>query len=424
MTTTTTTDGTSVLVQVKKTNGKSSAVQLDTASTLTAVRAQLTTKKLMSINDSFLVDSTTGVDRDDEGSVKLSEVLKDKVLLIGLATDTSPIGTDDGVARYNLLNDDQKLAIFENVQLFRGLTFASDTFGKTFKDVYGWESGYSPTANNPRVITELVSNYAFNKVTKEIKTFSSDSTSMNVSSPYGSAEAEYKTEKSKTTSSSKVTEYLMTKYIVRKVDLKVDPQRLTVSPAFVAAVKKALKGNERTADGYANLIAVLNDFGYYVPVEFTLGGAILGTDSTQISDFSEAESEKKEFNSKFKAEFEGIGGGAAYSQASGTDKSNTTSSKYQNITMQLIGGDPGLEKDYPKWAESLKPAIKWSMADVSKFWPSLLLLAQDVEGRQLLGTAITLIEKFGSTGNTARLQQFIDMRAYNTTMQIAVNPFA
>lgn len=422
--TTTANDSTLLLVQVKKTNGTSQAYQLDTTSTLAAIRLFLTGKRQMSINDSFLVDSTTPVDRDQEATIKLADVLKDKVLLIGVSTDTSPIATDDGVSRYNLLNDDQKKAIFDNIQVFRGLTIGSDTFGKTFNDVYTWAAGYTPAANNPRVITELVSNYAFNRVTKEVKSFSSDASSVNFSSPYGSGEAEYKTEKSKTTSSSKVTEYLMTKYIVRKVDLKVDPQRLVVSPAFVAAVRNALKNNEKTAEGYSNLIAVLNDFGYYVPIEFTLGGAILGTDSTQISDFSEAESEKKEFNSSFKAEFEGIGGGAAYKNASGTDKTNTTSTKYQNITMQLIGGDPGLEKDYPKWAESLKPAIKWSMADVGRFLPSLLLLAQDDEGRQLLGKAINLIEKYGSNGNTARLQPFIDMHAYNTTMQIAVNPFA
>jgi hypothetical protein len=422
---TTTTDSPTTLIQVKKTNGKSQAYQLDPASTLLTVRTFLTSKKFMSINDSFLFDSTTTVDREQESTIKLSDLVKDKgILLIGVASDTSPISTDDGVSRYNLLNDDQKQAIFDNIQVFRGLSFGTATFGKTFKDVYSWAVGYTPAANTPRVITELVSNYAFNKATSEIKTYSSDTSSVNFSSPYASGEAEYKTEKSKTTSTSSVTEFLMTKYIVRKVDLKVDTQRLLVNPAFVAAVKAALKDNAKTAEGYANLIAVLNEYGYYVPIEFTLGGAILGTDQTKINDFSQAESEKKEFNSSFKAEFEGIGGGAAYNNASGTDKTNTTSTKYQNIAMQLIGGDPGLEKDYPKWAESLKPAIKWSMADVSKFMPSLLLLTSDDEGRQLLSTAITLIERFGSGGNTARLTPYIDMRAYNTTMQIAVNPFA
>jgi len=420
----TTTDSTTVLVTVKKTSGRSQAFPLDTTSTLTTIREFLTHQRMMSLNDSFLVDSTTTVNRDQESAVKLADVLKERVLLIGVASDTSPIATDDGVARYNLLNDDQKQAIFDNIQVFRGLAFGTNTFGKTFKDIYSWAPGYTPAANMPRVITELVSRYAFNKATSEIKNYSSDTSSVNFSTPYASGESEFKTEKSKTTSTSNVTEFLMTKYIVRKVDLKVDTQRLVVNPAFLAAVRTALKDNEKTADGYHNLIAVLDEYGYYVPVEYTLGGAIIGTDQTTISEFSQAESEKKEFNSSFKAQFEGIGGGAAYKTASGTDKATSTSSKYQNIVTLGVGGDPGLEKDYPKWAESLKPAIKWNLADVSKFMPSLLLLTTDDEGRRLLGTAITLIERFGSSGNTAHLTPFINMHAYNTTMQIAVNPFA
>jgi MAC/Perforin domain len=413
----------STLIEVRKTDGRSQAYLLDPDNMLDAVRVFLTKKGLMNINDSFLI-SGTAVDRDQEPEIALFSIVKDNKLTIGQPTGGSAIDTDDGVARYNLLNDDQKRAIFDNIQIFRGLRFTANRLDKSFKDVCSWESGYTPVANRPNVITELISNFAFNKVTSELKTTSSDSTSVNVSSPYGSAEAEYKTEKSKTTSKSTVTEYLTTKYLVRKADLQIDPLRLEVKPDFVAAVKKALKGNERTADGYYNLIAVLNEYGYYVPVEFTLGGAVIGTDQTEISDFSVAESEKKEFNGSFKAEFEGIGGGAAYSNASGTDKTDTKSSKYQNITMQLIGGDPGLEKDYPAWAKTLDKAIKWGLADVSKYWPTLELLARDDEGRQLLTTAISLIEKFAGAPNSAKLQPFLDMRAYNTNIQVLVNPFA
>ncbi|HEY0144396.1 MAG TPA: MAC/perforin domain-containing protein [Thermoanaerobaculia bacterium] len=414
----------SILVNVKKTNGKSQAYLLDTTDTLDTVRTFLTGKKLMSINDSFLFDGGTAVDRDQEAQITLGDVIKDKVLMIGAPANGSAIDPADGVARYNLLNDDQKRAIFENVQIFRGLTFGANTFGKSFKDVYTWAPGYTPAANTPRVITELVSNYAFNKATSELKNYSSQSASVNVSSPYGSADAEYKTEQSKTTSTSKVTEYLSTKYIVRKADLQVDPQSLVVTPDFVAAVRTALKGNESTLDGYHNLVSVLNDYGYYIPVEFTLGGAILGTDQTDISDLSEAETHKQEFNASFKAEFEGIGGGGAYGEASGSDKTTTTSTKFQNITMELIGGSPGLEKDYPEWAKSLNAAIQWGMADVSKFRPTLVLLASDDEGRQILGTAINLLDKFASAPRSAELQPYIDMRAYNSSLQVLVNPFA
>jgi hypothetical protein len=421
---TTSTADTSVLVKISKSNGTSQAEMLDSSSTLATVRTLLGAKHLMSINDSFLMDTGTVVDRDQEGTIHLDSVLKDDVLLIGQPTDTSPIGTGDGVARYNLLNSDQKLAVFDNIQIFRGLTFGPNTFGKAFKDVYSWAPGYTPVANTPQVITELVSSYAFSKVTSDLKTYSSDSTSVSLSTPYASGEAEYKTEQSQSTSTSKVTEYLTTKYIVRKADLQVDTGKLVVSPDFIAAVRTALLHNEQTAEGYFNLINVLNTYGYYVPVEFTLGGAIVGSDQTEISDFSQAESEKSEFNASFKGEFEGIGGGAAYGQASGQDKATSTSTKYQDLTILVMGGDPGLEKDYPKWAASLNSALNWVLADVSKFWPTLLLLVSDEEGRQLLGTAINLIESFHSAPHSSSLQPYLDMGSYNTVIQAAVNPFA
>jgi hypothetical protein len=131
-----------------------------------------------------------------------------------------------------------------------------------------------------------------------------------MSSPYASGEAEYKTEHSKGTSSSQVTEYLVTRYIVRKVLLQADTDKLSVNPQFSTAIIQAVKDNEDTIQGYYNVIKALDRWGYYIPVEFKLGGVIYATTTTKISDFSEAESNKEEFNGSFKAAFDGIGGGA------------------------------------------------------------------------------------------------------------------
>lgn len=425
MTATTSSDSTTVLVTIKKSStGTNQALLLDPESKLDATREALAGKKLMSINDSFLRNASTVINREYESLIALSAILQDgDVLLIGQATLTPSIDPKDDVSRYNLLNSDQKLDIFRNIQVFRGLTFGSDSFGKTFEDVYGWAPGYTPAANNPHVTSELSSDYAFTKTTSELRTYSSRSRSLNVSAPYASGSAEYKTARSKTTSSSKVTEYLSSKYIVRKVDLQVDPRQLVVLPAFVNAVRDAMSGLEDKPEGYYKLIQVLNKFGYYVPQELTLGGAILGTDNTEISDFSEADTRKREFNGAFKRELDKIGGGAAYDSSKGEEKSSSTSAKFQTIAMRTIGGAPGLEKDYPAWAKSLDPAANWSLADVSVFRPTLVLLAQSEEGRRLLETAIHLIEKFCHAPGMANYQPFLDMGAYNGTVQEIINPF-
>jgi hypothetical protein len=275
----------------------------------------------------------------------------------------------------------------------------------------------------PRINTELTSNYSFSKVTHDLTVFGSSSTSVSFSSPYASGEAEFKHEQSKTTSSSKVTEYLVARYVVRKAILDVDPTKLRPADAFVAAVKKAVTGKEDSQEGYTNLMQVLNDWGYYVPIQFTLGGVIYSSDSTQIDDFSDAESEKDEFSGSFKGEFNGIGGGAAYKQASGSDSKTTSSTKYENITLQLIGGKAGTEKDYPSWAASLDPPVAWQLAEAQKLYPSLMLLNTIKDARAALGSAITIIDRYAGYPGASTLQPYLDMSAYNTVMQELLNPF-
>jgi hypothetical protein len=410
------------MIRVNRSDGKSESFLLDPSATLDKVRTFLTGRKFMGDGDSFLFQGTSEIDHDQEASIRLEKVVKDNVLSVGDPTDTSPItGADDGAARYKQMRADQKQALFDNIQIWRGLSFTANGFGKTFQDVCAWTSGYSPLANTPSVNTELTSNYSFSKVTHDLHVFGSESTSVSFSSPYASGEAEYKTEHSKDTSSSQVTEYLVTRYIVRKVMLQVDPDKLTANPEFVKAVKQAIKDNEDNVQGYYNLIKALNTWGYYIPIEFTLGGVIYSSDSTKISDFSEAESTKQEFSGSFKAEFNSIGGGAAYKNASGSDSKITTSTKFQDITLQLVGGKEGLEKDYPKWADSLGPAINWALADATKLYPTLVLLASDDDGRTALGTAIRLIERYSAYPKAVEAQPYLDMQHYNTTVQQLVS---
>ena len=154
--------GGQTVFMVKRTDGKSESFLLDPSETLDQVRAFLTAKNFMTADDAFLFQGTSAIDPDQEASISLDKVVKDGVLAIGEPTDTSPI-SDDGTARYSQLRNDQKNAIFKNVQIWRGLTFTANGFGQTFQDVYTWAGGYMPLANTPRVNTELTSHYSFSK---------------------------------------------------------------------------------------------------------------------------------------------------------------------------------------------------------------------------------------------------------------------
>jgi hypothetical protein len=409
------------MVKVVRSDGGSKSFLFDLSEKLSAARDFLQHEKFMSADDAFL-NQGAEVDREQEAEIDLSELVANGTLNIGQASDVSPISGDDTAARYNLLRDDQKRKIYDNIQIFRGISITKDGFDKTFRDVYGWDGGYLPDANTPHINTELISNYSFSKVTHDLTVFGSSSASVSFSSSYASGEAEYKQEHSKTTSDSKVTEYLVTRYVVRKALLQVDPAKLAPASGFVDALTTAIHGNEDKLDGYYNLVKVLDEWGYYVPQEFTLGGVIYATDATQITDFSEAESVKQEFSGSFKAEFSGIGGSAAYKEAKGSDSKTTSSTKFQDITMQLIGGKEGMEKDYPGWAKSLDAPIAWALAEAPKLYPTLALLGRADGGPRLATSAIRLIERFSGYPTVQNLQPYLDMGKYNTAVQVLLMP--
>lgn len=411
------------LITVKRSDGHQKALPLDTSASLTDTRRTLAARDVMRDDDLFLTSDKIEIEKGDEAFVVLSEVLADRVLLLGLGAPVSPIDVSDGVARYNALSNDQRRAIFANIQVFRGLTIAQDGFKRTFRDIYSWKPGTMPRANNPSVNTQLTSSFAFTKVTRDLMVFGSHSASLSFSAPFASAEAEFKTEKKKTTTSSQISEFLTTRYIVRKVMLQSDAGNFAIAPDFVDAIRHALTGKDKVIQGYHDLLDVLNTWGYYVLMEFSLGGVIFATEETKITEFSEAEENRREFNGSFKASFKGIGGGAAYGHASGSTVTTTESSKFQHIELRSIGGQVGLEKDYERWAASLNPAVNWGLADAPKLYPSLMLLTGDAAGRDLLGKAVTLIERFAGHPAAAAAQPYLSMQAYNTVMQEMLNPF-
>ncbi|MEL6891236.1 MAG: MAC/perforin domain-containing protein [Actinomycetota bacterium] len=397
---------------------------MDTAEFLSATRTFLAAEKFMRPSDSFLTSTSAVIPVDQEDHVTLGAAVKDDVLQIGEQAHHSPIGGGDGVDRYNAMTDDQKLAVFDNIQLFRGFTFGSSGFQKTFKNLYSYAKGSLPNANMPRVLTELDYSYSFSEVTRDLTVFGSTSASASLSAPFGSAEAEYNYEHSKSTHSSEVTEYLTARYESRKVLLQVDASAIVGDPSFVAAVKQAI-GQAQTAQDASNLVEVLNEWGYFIPWHFTLGGLLYSTDSTKISEFSEAESEKEEFGGSFKAEFDGIGGGAAYKQANGSDQKTTSTHKFEDMTIQQVGGKAGTNGDFEKWNASLDEAITWDISSAEKLYPSLVLLARsDVDGaKQVLGKAVQLLDNFGTNTIVKSLQEYVSLSDYATTCEAILNPF-
>lgn len=404
-----------LLYTVKQSNGSSSAILLSSDATLADIRKQLTQEQCISDADSFMLNNAP-VKREQESEILLS-VLVPTGQTITLGTSSVELGPGDperSIMTYRQLSQAQKQDLFAKIQVTKGLLIDDNGFNRSFKDVVSWGSNM-PAESEPRVVAQVISDYSFNKTTFDLKTTGVEKVSVSVSSPYGSAQAEYEHEKTKTTSKSSVTEYLLSKYIVRKMALNMDLANMTVAPGFVSAVTKAVTGYEDSIDGYSNLLTELATWGYYVAGNFTLGGVLYSTEKTAITDFSQAETEKTAFSASFKAEFKSIGGGAAYSNAQGSEQTNTTSSKYKDTTLIQVGGVPGTDNDYTKWMRSLDSAVNWDAASYELIIPSIALLWS--ANATLASTCVKLINKFYSYGAVQDRQPFLSMSDYATQVQ-------
>ncbi|MDX2241926.1 MAG: hypothetical protein NW224_14670 [Leptolyngbyaceae cyanobacterium bins.302] len=408
------------LITISKAGQVSKSMSLDPDDLLNVVRQQLEKAGYMSSSDLFL-NQGSEIDQDQESSITLADLLgTTTAITIGAGTIVDPIGVDDGVQHYKELSGAQKYAIFTNIDIFKGLTFKESGFGPTFHNVYSWKNGKFPSPVKPRISTQIDYSYSFSKLAQTMEENSVDKGSVSLESPYVDASAEFSYEKTKSTSSENVTEYITGKYTVRKVMAQVQMSDLEVESAFEKAVDSAIHSNNNPFQQYYALLKVLNEWGYYIPLEFTLGGALYSSDSTTITEYTQAESEKKEFGGSFKAKFDGIGGGGAYSHAEGSSQSTTKSTKYQITSFNQIGGRDGTTDSYETWAKSLDKAIYWNVASYDKLFPTIGL----IQDATLQNTCISLMDQFASYPHAVEAQPYLDMKKYATAVQtLFVSPW-
>jgi hypothetical protein len=432
------------MVIVTRTDKKKQAFLLDTSEKLDKIRTVLIGKGFMRKSDSFFFQDAP-IDHGDEATIPLASAMnKDNTLRIGQAQSTSTISSSDHVTRYNQLDNDQKDELFRKIGLLRSFSIGEDgKFYQTIKNLFTYKD--FPDANMPQVNAEMISSYSFSKFTSELTKWGAQSGSVSVSTPYASAESEYKHEKSQTTKTSNITEYSSIRYVDRRVLVELDFNKIAeVNKEFIDAIKqkfqkaKGMSYDDRPTGGmtvqtmsegdlehfYSELIELLNTWGYYIPRRFTLGGALYATDQSQVSEFSEAQKEMQEFSASAKASFGKISGGASYKDSSGTESNTTSTTKTRNVSWQQIGGSKvnSIEKEYGKWAESLNEAINWNIAEIQEFYPTLALLSVDrtnLANFEVLSKVMNVL--FSSGAFTPEMamyykQPYLNMRNYQDLM--------
>jgi hypothetical protein len=401
------------LVLVEKTDGSKKNVPLNLDASLKDIRATLTQSGFMTSGDGFLLRNAP-IDASDESAVTLKQLVGDdgaKSLLIGTLT----IGLDNpdkSVDIYKQLDDNHKLALFDSVEIYKGLTASAKGLTRTVKpSINPWHSDQLPTPSRPNFLTEVKVEESFNEVEQSITLSSVDKASMSLDTPYGGGESSFEYAKKSSTTSKEVRTYLTGKFWVNKVDLEVDLSNLHLVKDFEPQILAAVQV-ENEIDQYVNLINTLNERGYYIPQKFTLGGVLMSTQTTKISEYSQTEEEKTEFSVGFKVAIEGFGGKGDYSQSRGKETSSSTTSKYSNQSLTKKGG-AAEANEYSDWAKSLNPVINWDVIKYTQLYPTLALLSN----KRLLRYCLQLLEEYNTYPTVKDKQTVINIAKYVTQVE-------
>ncbi|MFT5229767.1 MAG: hypothetical protein ACI9EV_002921 [Urechidicola sp.] len=399
------------LVTVIKNSGeRGSVVSLEVDDMLSATRVTLIGDKLMTKDSSFLLNGNP-LDRGAEATTPLSLLLDGKDKLYVGGSTLAPLDPEKAVDEWNSFGDAAKNALFNQINIHHGLIMTEDGFSRSYSNAIpvAWDLD-AVSQRKPATVSKVTSDYTFSKTTKEMITKNVQTGSVTFTAPFASANAEFEHSKETSSSEEHVTTYLISKFIAFKIGLQVEAKNMKATTEFMDAVKSAILEHQDDVNGYSNLMAVLDKYGYYVPSNFSLGGALLTESSTQIDTFADAQTEMDKYSFGFSAAFDGIGGGAAYSNSDTSTVSTTSSNEYSKQTFQQIGGESGTNNDYAKWIESLASASNWDVATYDVLIPTIALIGLS---NQAVGNACyNLITKYSTYDSVKDMQTMIDMNGY------------
>jgi hypothetical protein len=406
---------TQVLVLVKNNNGISRNYYLFLNHTLKQIRETLTGEGFMFRDDDFMSNDAP-VAKKDEEEVQLYELVgQDNLLPLHIGKYQTGLDSQDtSLERYNGLNLAQKIALFKEIEIFRGLTASyQEGFRKTFKPcITEWtKEEQLPDSVRPTYVSEVTVQSSFNEVTHSMVVSSINKASASLNIPFGGGQAEFEHAQRTATTSNEVTQYFAGKFFVTKVLLNVDINNLELVPDFTEQVLTAVQKGTNI-DQYANLINTLNERGYFVPKSFRLGGSLLNRASTKVSKFSQSQSEQQEFAVGFRLTIKGFGGGADYSNSSGSDQSSSTTSRYSDLTIEMIGGQAHAN-DYKSWALSLNPAINWDVITYDQLYPTIALL----KNKSLIRHCLYLMNEYNTYPTVQDKQRAISIAKYATQVE-------
>ena len=389
-------------------SGSGTEVKLDTANSLAKIRITLEKDQIMAKSDGFISNGSV-VLRSNEATITLDEYLVDASTENQLTIGQPSLSSAKGASSWTSMTPAQHLELVDKLSVRSGLILSSAGVTHSF-------SGSTPMVwkvedleyASPQYLTVVATKYSYDSVTNSIQQSSNEETSFKISFFYGSAHAAFEHSKEHSSRSNQAEIFFVGSYSVNLIDLTIPLVKMTVNSDMLQAIQK-LKNKGKTITEYAELISLLNKWGYYVAHKFTFGGKLLSSSSTYISDFSSTETTAKSFSGGFEAAFDGIGGGVAYKNSHSTTHSSSHSSEFSSLSIKQVGGALGMTSSYGDWAKSLESASNWGLINVQSV-PIVGLVG--MQNDALGNYCYNLISKYATYKTVMNLQSYLNMSDY------------
>lgn len=202
--------------------------------------------------------------------------------------------------------------------------------------------------------------------------------------------------------------------------MSADSNKMIIEGDFAQALINAVSGREYSINGYQHLVEVLNTYGWYVPVQYTFGGAIYSTKISEVDSFEKANSEKTSFSAEVGASFSVFGGKAQAGTNSTNESSGSGTQKSETVKFKQLGGKRIGENSISEWEASLNEPKYWNIIRYTSFLPSLMLLHGQYN--RTLSTALKLLTKYNSYAEVRSLQLDINVQEYENKIAYEINP--
>lgn len=226
---------------------------------------------------------------------------------------------------------------------------------------------YHPNWSVPRKIGYLTVESSTSVVSRAVAKFVSKGTSTQELSMFSGLEANVNNETSASSSLNVQNKtYLLAEYTRPKLTLSVDWDNIKLNDDFKNKIEKILDQDEWSS--FVELNYLLKEYGYFVPLQFTIGGNVCAQTEVK-SEFSSDSQVKTSFESSFASRLNfSSAQGSGETNASAKTESNQNMFSQSDMKIEYYGGVGPITNIFG-WIKSLDCYKAWQVIKYSNLVP-------------------------------------------------------